>query len=206
MSLLVKGGDVSGEIATHAALATVHQDAPALIDADVATHAALATVHQDAPALIDTDVAAHDALTTGVHGSGASYLALHPQEGIEVARLVWLAASTRPVSDLNRTTALSFTDLDLTTDTSAVAVFALMGIVANTDSYSSGSNVVHLRRNGDTPTFAPTVHFSTVVGPEGRGDLSPIVAMDSGQVIEYEILLSGTGQYDTFINLLGYTE
>ena len=46
------------QIATHAALPTVHQDAPALI----ATHAAIATAHQDAPALILThkgDASAH---------------------------------------------------------------------------------------------------------------------------------------------------
>ena len=81
---------VTQELGIHAALPTVHQDAPALIathtaiaaahharytdgeaqdvaDAQIATHAALPTVHQDAPALILThkgDASAHHAKYT----------------------------------------------------------------------------------------------------------------------------------------------
>uniref|UniRef100_A0A6M3MEM6 Uncharacterized protein n=1 Tax=viral metagenome TaxID=1070528 RepID=A0A6M3MEM6_9ZZZZ len=81
---------VTQELGIHAALPTVHQDAPALIathtaiaaahharytdgeaqdvaDAQIATHAALPTVHQDAPALILThkgDASAHHARYT----------------------------------------------------------------------------------------------------------------------------------------------
>lgn len=42
-------------------------EAQAIADAQIATHAGLPTVHQDAPALITV----HAALTTGVHGVGA---------------------------------------------------------------------------------------------------------------------------------------
>ena len=42
--------------------------------AAVAAHAALATVHQDAPALIDADVTTHAALDSGVHGAGGNTL------------------------------------------------------------------------------------------------------------------------------------
>ena len=58
-------------IAAHAALPTIHQDAPAIAAALIAVHAALPTVHQDAPALI----AVHAALTTGVHGVGTGTIA-----------------------------------------------------------------------------------------------------------------------------------
>jgi len=83
-------GGVTAELATHAGLPTIHQDAPALIlthkgdagahharytdgeavtqaDARIAIHAALPTVHQDAPALILThkgDASAHHARYT----------------------------------------------------------------------------------------------------------------------------------------------
>lgn len=66
---IARDAEVTADIATHAALPTVHQDAPALI----ATHAALPTVHQDAPALIAT----HAALTTGVHSFDKSCRVYH---------------------------------------------------------------------------------------------------------------------------------
>jgi len=55
-------------LATHEALATVHQDALVIAAALLATHAALPTVHQDAPALVATheaDVDAHHPVDIG---------------------------------------------------------------------------------------------------------------------------------------------
>ncbi|GAG61600.1 unnamed protein product, partial [marine sediment metagenome] len=60
----------SGEIATHAALPTVHQNAPALIQ----FHAELPTVHQNAPALILT----HANLPT-VHQNAPALIETHAQ-------------------------------------------------------------------------------------------------------------------------------
>lgn len=46
--------NIAGSIATHAGLATVHQDAPAIAAGLIATHAGIAIAHQDAPGLIAT--------------------------------------------------------------------------------------------------------------------------------------------------------
>ncbi len=70
---------VDATVGAHAALATVHQNAPALIDADIAAHEALDTIHQDAAAIaaaLDTIHAAQPTPSTLVEVTklaGATY-------------------------------------------------------------------------------------------------------------------------------------
>lgn len=72
---------IDTDIATHAALATVHQDAPGLI----ATHAAIATAHQDAPGLIATHAA-----ISGVHHSQSHVLSGgdHTASGLTIGHVI----------------------------------------------------------------------------------------------------------------------
>lgn len=62
----LSSAEADTKIATHAAIATVHQDAPALI----ATHKAIATDHQNAPALIATHAGISDVHHTPASASG----------------------------------------------------------------------------------------------------------------------------------------
>jgi hypothetical protein len=126
-------------------------------------------------------------------------------------RFNWLASSVQVVAQSNKTTDIAYTDVDLTSDTSPTAAFALLQLYLNTDSVNGGMAFLRVRRNGDTPTYVPQI----LVGP---GDTnitdrvpiatcsSVIVGLDAGQVFEYNLDVTGTIQVDAYINLLGYID
>ena len=110
----------------------------------------------------------------------------------------------------NRTATLAYTDLDLTAYTSPNAKYAKIGGMINVDSVTAGANnqaCLSLRKNGTTPTWAIVCWVDGGVQVAGsRVYFSAMVEMDSGQVIEYGIVVSGTIQFDTYMWLEGYIE
>ena len=129
----------------------------------------------------------------------------------DVSKVVWKATNAASVSDLNRTTTLDWTDLDLTSVTSANAKFAILMVQISIDSITAGvSNqvVVEIRKNGDTPSWAAFILTadggvyvaSSIIRNQG------MCAVDAGQVLEYKITIGGTIQCDTYITVIGYIE
>lgn len=124
------------------------------------------------------------------------------------SKVVWKDASEQALSDLNRTSSLSATDLDLTAYTSSDAKLVILTVTVVVDTIGSGSNcVVGVRKNGTTPAAAP----QNKVMKDGVTTGVPIpveviIAMDTDEIIEYWITIGTGWQIDTYINVLGYIE
>ena len=151
-------------------------------------------------------VANLEGATTGVHGASTDHLALFGAASTLVNRVVWKDASEVALADTNRTTDLDWTDLDLTATTSATAKFVIIQFIINTDAWTDGYCRFAIRKNGTTPVSSIRLYHSVELGTTGRKSLLAICGLDSGQVIEYEIHIVGTGQYDSSLEVLGYIE
>lgn len=130
-------------------------------------------------------------------------------EALGASKVVWKDASEQALADLNRTTTLDWTDLDLTAYTSAAAKCGLLQLHLNLDSVTGDAYAyMGIRKNGTTPTYYPIIIVNTNAGH--TAGWAPrhfyIVGLDSGQIIEYTIVISGTIQVDNYINVLGYIE
>ena len=123
--------------------------------------------------------------------------------------VVWKDTPTRVLTDSNRTTSATWTSIDLTASTSANATAALLKFEIQMDSVSApGRADLGVRKNGTSPSYHPQLRIS-----DKNGDVAgsivygfAICGLDSGQVLQYEIAMSGTIQVDTFIEVLGYIE
>lgn len=122
-------------------------------------------------------------------------------------RFVMLASPSQEVADTNRTSSLSYTNLDLTSATAADAHWVYLQIYMFCDSISSAASAVcRVRKDGDTPTYTPYAKMEEDAGMTANGEVNKEVwcEMTTGQVIEYSIDISGTIQVDTYIRVLGY--
>ena len=157
---------------------------------------------------IDSKIATHAALTTGIHGVGALNIAGFHSAGEALSKIIWKDVSETAVSDLNRTTNLSSTVLDLTALTSekAKGVFLLLEIRADTVG-SGNSSYLQLWKNDTSPVHRPTVNLDkagTTVAVYQYEEV--FVGLDSDRKLEY-IIQVGTGwQVDSRIRVLGYIE
>ena len=124
-------------------------------------------------------------------------------------KIVWKDASEQALADLNRTTTLDWTDLDLTAYTSADAKFAILTLIIAVDSIEGVSGAyIGVRKNGTTPTWYQVVNVASRNGDIAGSShyATAIVGLDSGQVIEYILSMYTTIQFDSYINVLGYIE
>jgi len=122
--------------------------------------------------------------------------------------IVWKASPSADLSLSNQTSTVNATTLDLTAVTSADATFAILMLQLNIDSVNNGYATLWVRKNGDTPAHEPALTVgsnSTDTGGLNRF-ATVIIGMDSGQVIEYGLIISGTIQVDVVISVLGYME
>lgn len=199
-----------------------------VIATDIATHAAIKAANATLGHVIvetgsEIDVDASGKLTLGgitgfLEGTPTEDLATKAPtsewafdlEAIVTAksRVVGKATNTTDIADTNRTTTLNWTDLDLTSATSASAKFALMRIQITIDSINGAANCsIGLRKNGDTPTYYPSLRLDSTWAAGGTSLHGfVIVELDSGQVCEYTLTATGTIQFDTYAMVLGYIE
>ena len=127
-------------------------------------------------------------------------------DGIVYSKVIMKDDPVRVLSDTNRTTSLSWTDLDLTAYTSVNAKQAILMLAVATDTYGSGYGLLQVRKNGTTPAYMPSLFHPPNTGDPYVKITQHIVGMDSGQVVEYAITITGAGQYDSYIDLMGYIE
>lgn len=171
-------------------------------DARIAIHAALATIHQNAPNLIG----AHAALTTGIHGAGSDHLALFEQASQLVSKAIWIATDT-VLTDSNRSATLDWTDLDLTAETSERAKFAILLLRVSPDTVGTGTySYLQVRKNGVASAYTPILRLMLEVEQGTYYFECVIVGLDSDQVLEYKISVGTDWQIDSRIDLLGYIE
>lgn len=124
-------------------------------------------------------------------------------------RLNWKATPAAVLSDTDRTTDQDWTDIDLTSDASANAEWAVLQLRLHIDSVSSGQVSLLVRENGSSETAnVPRLFFTTADGRTAGGDYyaTVIVGLDGDNIFEYKIDVSGTIQVDSYIHVLGYVE
>lgn len=122
-------------------------------------------------------------------------------------RFVFLSSPSEVVDDTGRTSSLSYTNLDLTSATAADAHWVYLQIYIYVNSISTAARAtVHVRKDGETPTYTPLVSAGEYSGLAADGWVMGQVwcEMTTGQVIEYDISISGTINVDTSIRVLGY--
>lgn len=169
----------------------------------------------DIPAAIARDaevanaITAHADLTTGVHGLGALHAAGFHTAGQAVSKVIWNDNPPRALADINRTVALDWTDLDLTAHTSANAKFAILGItfVANPPG-TAGYSALKWRKKGTTPVDWYEQHLIIPhVMPDGFEVVFGCpVGLDSGQVMQYKIIVATAATVHSYIDVHAYIE
>ncbi len=124
-----------------------------------------------------------------------------------VGGVTWSATSPTALTDSNRTTTSGYTDLDLTANTSATAKFALIRTLMKVNSISAGGVAsLYLRKNGETPGAHKSLRLASTQGDAAGAQVAgfEIIALDAGQVLEWNVIISGTIDVDTWIYVLGY--
>jgi len=150
----------------------------------------------------------HAALTTGVHGLAALHAAGFHSAGQAVSRVIWKDLSQAALEDLNRTETLDWTTLDLTAYTSADAKIAFVRLQIHVDTVGTGARcLLRARQNGTTSVAFPEIRVNKEAVTAGNYfSFTSLVGMDSGQVIEYNIIIDTGWQIDSYIDVLGYIE
>ena len=122
--------------------------------------------------------------------------------------VIWKDTSEQALLDINRTTTLDWTDLDLTAFTSPKAKLAILQLQFYLGSITGGKAVLEVRKKGTTTTYN-----NFIVAGANQGDLADaeleglaIVGLDAGQTIEYKITITATITITSMINVLGYIE
>lgn len=153
-------------------------------------------------------IAAHAALTTGIHGVGSLHIAGFHSAGEEVSRVIWKDEPATVIIDLSRTEDLAYTDEDVTVETSANAKLVYLIVGVKPDTVGSGNYCrVRLRKNGITPSNPIELRINKNEGIVGSYKYRYVLlALDSGQVFEYDIDIGTGWQLDTYIRVAAYVE
>ena len=125
----------------------------------------------------------------------------------DLSKITWKDVSANALSDTDRTTALDWTDLDLTSATSANAKFALLLLrFVPANSGTAGDSVLAIRKNGTTPTYYNEIRVGYAQGNWAHRQLFVIQGLDSGRIIEYKITPATNATVNSYIDALGYIE
>ena len=125
----------------------------------------------------------------------------------DLTKVIWKDVSANALTDESRTTALDWTDLDLTNVTSANAKFALLLLrFVPADAGTAGDSVLAIQKNGTTPTYYNEIRVGYVEGNWAYRHLFVIQGLDSGRIIEYKITPATGATINSYIDVLGYIE
>lgn len=144
-----------------------------------------------------------------VDPTAAQELATKQYVDDNVNTIVWSTTAPTALTDSNRTTTSNYTDLDLTANTSAAARFALVRcrMVCNSIT-GTGSARLYIRKNGETPGAQYGAFIDGSCGDVAGAVSSDfqIIGLDAGQIMEWNIIVTGTIDVTTYFNVLGYIE
>ena len=125
-----------------------------------------------------------------------------------LSKVVWLDAPV-PKTLADQTSDVNYTDWDLTADTSPDAKLVILNILIAYEIAVAGTFVfAGARKNGTTPTHYPRCWIPANANAGSYFENTSIVALDSGQILEYKIDSDnwGGGRVDVYLNVLGYIE
>jgi len=131
----------------------------------------------------------------------------HATSGGSVAYgLVWKDSPSTPLSLTNQAATVDWTDLDLTTHTSANARFAYLLLTLGVDT-GAKDYILGVRKNGTTPALYPQIRINSNLATATDIWIDQlIVALDANQILEYYLFVAAGGQADCSISVLGYWE
>lgn len=157
---------------------------------------------------VSQEVIAHAALTTGVHGVGSNHVAGFHAAGQEVSKVIWLDESLRVMDDNNRSASLDWTELDLTTETSVNAKFAILKLRVSPDVVGSELvSSIQVRKNDQSLYYFPECVVRKAASAVGETQFAfVVVGLRSGQLLDYRIVIGTGWTIDSDIQLLGYSE
>ena len=123
----------------------------------------------------------------------------------DLSKVAWKSWPANVLTDKDRTTALDWTDLDLTSATSVNTKFALLFLrfhpsVAGT----AGDSILSIRKNGTNPACYNQLRVSYYEGAWALRQLFVIQGLDSGQIMEYKIDPATGATVTAYIDVLGY--
>jgi hypothetical protein len=118
--------------------------------------------------------------------------------------IVWKATNTASLS-LDNQGDVAFTDLDLTSVTSADAVGVILSISMRNNTANEYAQV-EVRKNGDTPDYPVKIATDDSFGNNVNHFTDCVVGCDSGQIIEYKIDTESSSTVSLLIAVLGYWE
>lgn len=117
----------------------------------------------------------------------------------------WLNASVSLMALTNRNANTGWVDIDCTANTSASAKWAYVKLILTVDT-ATQDYTLSVRKNGTTPDEYPQIIINA--DNAQAGDIMTAcfwVAMDSDQIFEYDLTISG-GQCDIACHILAYAE
>lgn len=119
--------------------------------------------------------------------------------------IVWKDTQPEVLVLPNQSSGIAWTNLDLTAETSASASKAILQVHYKIDSYTDGTLRLELRKNGTTPALP--VRIEIIPNATGSGIWQVVaVGLDSGEILQYALTLTGTAQVSLSLYLLGYIE
>jgi len=117
---------------------------------------------------------------------------------------IWKATNSLSL-DLNGQGDVAFTDVDLTSVTSANATAVVCRVLLRNTTAGEYA-VARFRKNGDTPTYGAEIRVTDAQGGD-TGDVNIIiVACDTGEIIEYDIDTETSNTVVLQLAILGYWE
>ena len=124
----------------------------------------------------------------------------------DLSKVVWKDTFEIPLDLSAKTADIAWTDLDLTAYTSANAKFAILVLwVRGQGTSRSGLTIFEVRKKGTTDFLF--LYLSTGGYVQWEWKVTQIIlALDSGQVMQYALDVSGSDSTDCKIQVIGYIE
>lgn len=126
------------------------------------------------------------------------------------SRWNWIAAPAAQMTDSSRDVTLDWTDLDLTSVTSATTVMVYLELYMRTGTIGAGDTAyLGVRKNGETPGGYPRLSVSDYAANNDLFYAHVLCGCDADEIVEYTINIvdsSGTISITTIIRTLAYME
>lgn len=122
--------------------------------------------------------------------------------------IIWKDASVNLLNLANQVATIAYTDINILADTSALAKMAILSLYLDLNSTTLNAvSQLRVRKNGTTPDVPPSLLLQALSGSAYlKAFAFVIVALDAGQVFEYNFERGANVTANIQIDLLGYTE
>jgi len=119
--------------------------------------------------------------------------------------IVWDETAPRVLNLTGQTSNIPWADLDLAAHISAKAKIVFLWVTLTISAFTSGNLNLRIRKKGTTPgnypTFYPWPYEANAMACQFG-----LCGVDTDEIMQYDVGMSGTLTYNLFIDLLGYLE